>query len=116
MYTGTCVVLLREVPQKIKHSAPLVVQEQSAFRFLRALDDLLHALETIAREHIQQKENTHHARLAHLLYHNKIKAKLRSEEDIIQVDHVVHVHAFIHFCIARTMCLHTQVHLVIIVL
>jgi len=79
MYTGTCVVLLREVPQKIKHSAPLVVQEQSAFRFLRALDDALHALETFAREHIQQKENTHHARLAHLLYHNKIKAKLRSE-------------------------------------
>ena len=106
VYTSTCVVLLREVPLKIKHSAPLVVQEQSDIRFLRALDDFLHHLETIACEHIQQKANTHHARLAHLPYHNKIKAKLRSELDIMQVDHVVHVHACIHFvCVYTRRCI-----------
>ncbi len=84
MYTGTCVVLLREVPQKIEHSAPLVVQEQSVFRFLRALDDFLHVLETIACEHIQQKENTHHARRGEiLLWYNctTTKSKLNCDQN-----------------------------------
>jgi len=81
MYTCTCVVLLREVPLKIKQSAPLVVDEQSFFCSLSSLEGVLHILTTIACEHIQRKANTHHARLATHTYRTTTKSKLNCDQN-----------------------------------